>query len=365
MENKTNILICPLEWGLGHAARMIVLAQRLRELNYNVYAGAGEEHLALFRSEIPGIKCIDFPGFKPRYSRYFPQYSALFFQTPVLFYHIISEHFRLKRIIREYRIEIVISDNRFGLWNRKIKTVYVTHQLRIPFPGILRIFEFTGIMLHRAVIKKYSICMIPDLPDNTINLSGRLSHDIRFPKNAMYIGILSRFTDMVSRSGDSPVSFRHNTVILSGPEPQRSILEQKLAGIFMDKEPQTVFLGGRPGRNSPAGKSGNIISFDHLPGAAMKELICSSERIISRPGYTTIMELISLNRSALLIPTPGQTEQEYLAGWLGKRGWFSCSMQKHLGYTPPEAESKTIPAEEIISKSRSLLDEALKKISEV
>ncbi len=149
--------------------------------------------------KFPGSSVSISPDLNPGIHDIFHNTVALFLQTPVLFYHIISEHFRLKRIIRKYRIEIVISDNRFGLWNRKIKTVYVTHQLRIPFPKILRIFEFTGIMLHRAVIKKYSFCFIPDLPDNTINLSGRLSHDIKFPENAMYIGILSRFTDMVSR----------------------------------------------------------------------------------------------------------------------------------------------------------------------
>jgi len=364
LENKRNILICPLEWGLGHAARMIALATRLRELNYNVIIGAGEEHLALFRAEIPGIECIDFPGFKPGYSRYLPQYATLLLQTPVLFYTIISEHLRLRKIIRENKINIVISDNRFGLWNRKIKTVYVTHQLRIPFPKTFRIFEFAGILFHRAIIMKYTFCFIPDLPDNKINLSGRLSHGIKLPGNAMYIGILSRFTYMGSRSEDSPVSCRHNTVILSGPEPQRSILGQKLEGILKDKKPQTVFLGGRPDRDSAALQSDNIIFYNHMPGAAMKELISGSERIITRSGYTTIMELISLHRSALLIPTPGQTEQEYLASWHQEKGWFSGTLQKHLRDSLPEAEIKIVPAEEIISQSRSLLGEALKRISE-
>lgn len=343
---------------------MIALATRLRELNYNVIAGAGEEHLALFRTEIPGIECINFPGFKPGYSRYFPQYATLLLQTPVLFYNIISEHFRLKKIIREKRIDIVISDNRFGLWNRKTKTVYVTHQLRIPFPNTFQVFEFAGILFHRAIIKQFSLCFIPDLPDNNINLSGRLSHGVKLPGNALYIGILSRFTDMVSRTGDSPISCRHNTVILSGPEPQRSIMGQKLEVILKDKELQTVFLGGRPDRDPAASKSDNIIYYNHLPGASMKELISGSERIITRSGYTTIMELISLNCSALLIPTPGQTEQEYLANWHREKGWFSSTLQKYLRDSLPETEIKTIPAEEIISQSRLLLDKALKRISE-
>ena len=364
MENKRNILICPLEWGLGHAARMIALAAKLREMNYNVIAGAGEEHLAMFRNEIPGISCIIFPGFKPRYSRYFPQYVTLFLQTPVLLYHIVSEHSRLKKIIKENRIDVVISDNRFGLWNRKIKTVYVTHQIRIPFPKIFRIFELSGILLHRAVIKKYSLCLIPDLADNNINLSGRLSHGIKLPQNTIYTGILSRFTEMVSHPEDSPAGYRHKTVILSGPEPQRSIFRHKLEVIMKDKEPKTVFLSGLSETASPETKSGNIIFIGNLSGIAMKELISSSEGIITRSGYTSIMELVSLNRTALLVPTPGQTEQEYLAGWLREKGWFISVSQKELKEPLPDTGKGLIPAEEIISQSRLLLDEALRRISE-
>ncbi len=363
MENKRNILICPLEWGLGHAARMIVLAERIRKLNYNIIAGSGEEHLALFRSEIPGIDCISFPGFKPWYSRHLPQYAALMLQVPVLLYHIFSEHFRLKKIIRKYNINTVISDNRFGLWNRNIRTIYITHQVRIAFPKALRILEFTGVLLHRAVMKRYSVCFIPDLEDNVINLSGRLSHGIKLPDNTIYIGILSRFTDMISHPEDSPVSFRHNTVILSGPEPQRTILRLRLEMIMNAGEQVTVFLGGRPESDSPGTKTENIIFFDHLRGSAMKELIAGSERIITRSGFTTIMELLSLNRSALLVPTPGQPEQEYLAEWLKEKGWFTFIRQKDLKDLP-DKDHNVIPSEEILLQSGVLFKRALRIISE-
>ena len=138
MNKVKNILICPLEWGLGHAARMIPLARKLREMNNNIIIASGEEHLALFRTELPGLTYINFSGFRPGYSRYFPQYMTLLLKTPLLLYHIILEHFRLKKIIREHSIDIVISDNRFGLWNKEITTVYVTHMPLIPFPGPVR-----------------------------------------------------------------------------------------------------------------------------------------------------------------------------------------------------------------------------------
>ena len=363
MKTARNILICPLEWGLGHAARMIPLAVRLRDKNYNVIIGAGKEHQALFQNEIPGIMCIDFPGFKPEYSKYLPQYLSLLFKIPLLIYHIISEHKRLKTIIRDHKIDIVLSDNRFGLWNRSIKTVYFTHQLRIPFPTAFRIFEFIGIGIHKSIIKKYSYCFIPDLPGE-MNLSGRLSHGVKLPANALFIGILSRFTGVVSLPSDSPVSSPHNTIILSGPEPQRSLLRNKLTMIFKSRYPKTIILEGRPDKSPGGSESDNVVFYNHLSAAAMKELITSSETIISRSGYTTIMELISLNCSALLIPAPGQTEQEYLARYLYEKGWFSKVSQKDLKEKIPDEINHKVPGDEIISKSRLLLEGALTRLSE-
>jgi hypothetical protein len=363
VEHTRNILICPLEWGLGHSARMIPLAAGLLEQKHHVYAGGSKECLQFLRSELPLIKCIDFPGFSPRYSKYLPQYLVLIFQLPSLLFCSVREHFRLKKIIEKYKIDIVISDNRFGLWNRKVKTVYVTHQIRIPFPKIFRFLEFAGILLHRAIIRKYTYCFIPDLPGRP-NISGRLSHEVRLPGNSIYIGILSRFTAISSHPDESPVSGSHNTVILSGPEPQRSLLSEKLAAIFKDKTPDTVFLGGRPGLVAEMEKSGNIIYINHLKGTALKEVLIQSNQIISRSGYSTLMELVSLKKSALIIPTPGQTEQEYLAEWMKENDWFSPVKQKDLKDPLPETGDHQMPSEEMIVMSRLLLDNALKRLSE-
>ena len=231
MKEKRNILICPLEWGLGHAGRMIPVAEKLREMNYNIIFGAGTKLLTFLRREVPGLTYIDFPGFSPVYSGFLPQYLMLLFQIPSILFHSISEHIRLKKIISEYSVDIVISDNRFGLWNKKIKTIYITHQLRIPFPCFMSFLEFIGVLLHKQIIRKYSFCYIPDLPGE-LNLSGRLSHGIRLPDNTRYIGILSRFTGLISSSDGTHANFSHNTAILSGPEPQRRLLEQKIKGIF-------------------------------------------------------------------------------------------------------------------------------------
>ncbi len=363
MKEKKNILICPLEWGLGHAARMIPLAEKLRDQNFNIIFGAGEKHLAFLRGELPGLNYINFPGFRPAYSRILPQYIALLFQIPVLIYHVISEHFKLKKIIRDYSINIVISDNRFGLWNKKIPTVYITHQLLIPFPRFFSFLEFTGVYLHRKIMRKFTFCFIPDLPGD-INLTGRLSHGIKLPDNTRFTGILSRFSGL-PRSTDSPSPDQGQiTVILSGPEPQRGILEKKLTDIFKLRDQPVVILGGKPGEQGGMTSEGNIKHYDLLHRQAMKDVISGSGTIISRAGYTTIMELVSLGCSAILIPTPGQTEQEYLSRYLAGKGLFSAIPQNKLNDTVSFLPQKSGWNDEIVIQSGILLDKAIKELSE-
>ncbi|HBH84152.1 MAG: hypothetical protein A2X05_14020 [Bacteroidetes bacterium GWE2_41_25] len=385
MEKPKNILICPIEWGLGHATRMIPVASELLRHNHNVIFASGKEHLSLIRNELPECGFLSFPGFKPGYSRYLPQYISILLKLPLLLYHIALEHIRLSKIIRKYSIDIVISDNRFGLWNRNVKTVYVTHMLLIPFPGKMKFLEPAGAFIHRQIIKRYDFCFIPDLPGGN-NLSGRLSHGMIIPRNVRYIGILSRFINPQTPQGvpiapdsyrdgigvdlrkqtfeTSSPDFKYNIVILSGPEPQKEILKQKLISIFKDRDPVTIILEGKPGESMETGRIGNIILYSHLSSVDMRKTILNSEGIISRSGYTTVMDLMSLNCSALLIPTPGQTEQEYLAEYLTGQGLFLNILQKDLksGVQFPPKES--LNTSDLIEESRKLLTLALRELSE-
>lgn len=347
---------------MGHVARMIPVAKMLKDMNHNIFVGSGEEHLTFFRNEIPGLTYIKFPGFNPRYSRFLPQYLTLLLKTPDLLYQIILEHFRLKKIIREHSIDIVISDNRFGLWNRSVTSVYVTHMPLIPFPKRMRFLEFIGIFLHRKIIKKYSFCFIPDLPGD-LNVSGRLSHGMKLPPNVRYIGILSRL--QTGGEQDRNIQkIQQNLAILSGPEPQREIFKQKLIMLFKDREPGIVILGGRPSEKDDVARSGNITFYNHLPATEMKQLIERSHNIISRSGYTTIMELISLNCSALLVPTPGQTEQEYLAEYLSGKGWFSTIAQSELKNGITFTAAGAFATDEMTRQSPVLFINALNELLE-
>jgi hypothetical protein len=341
---------------------MIPLARKLGEMGNNIFIASGEEHLSLFRTELPGFTYISFPGFRPGYSRHLPSWLVMLCKIPALIYHIVREHSELKRIVRRNSIDIVVSDNRFGLWNKNATTVYVTHMLRIPFPKPFRFAEIIGIAIHRAIIKKYDFCFIPDLPGET-NLSGRLSHGLRLPPNAMYIGLLSRFSGITTIESGS-FGYRHNTVILSGPEPQRGILKQRLEDHLRAKDPTNLFLCGKPGQKNEMTREGSFIYFNHLDGAMMSEALRSSGCIISRSGYTTIMELISLGCKALLIPTPGQTEQEYLAGYLGEKGWFRSVSQKNIETIEMSSSEAKFNSKMMIEQSEELLEKAIRTLLE-
>jgi hypothetical protein len=336
------------------------MARKLREMNNNIIIGAGNDHLSFFRNELPEFTLIPFSGFRPGYSRFLPQYLSLLLKTPILLYHIIREHSQLKKIIREHNVDIVISDNRFGLWNTKVTSVYITHMPLIPFPKSLRSLEFIGVYLHSYIIKKYSLCFIPDL-EGEMNFTGRLSHSIKLPDNVRYIGILSRFSIKLQASKETGNNI-YNTVILSGPEPQREILKQKLAALFFGREPVTVILEGKPGNGKEKVEKGNITYYNHLSESEMNDLITGSKTILTRSGYTTIMELISLNCSALLIPTPGQTEQEYLAEYLSEKGWFSTLEQSKINEGILVPVNRTLFPGFIVEQSNVLLAKALEEL---
>jgi hypothetical protein len=341
---------------------MIPVAAELLASGNNVFIGSGKEHINLFRNELDGLKYIDFPGFRIKYSRWLPQYVKIILSAPSFIYHILREHRQLRRVIREYRIDIVISDSRLGLWNKRITTVFVTHMVRVPYPKPLRFLENAGHPLMRRVFSKFDFCFIPDLPGET-NLSGKLSHGMNYPANTRFVGILSRF-GRVPAGSDLRSDRFYCTVILSGPEPQRTMLREKVTTMLEGKGKPSVILEGRPGEKRESITRGDIISISHLPAGEMKNTILESEHVITRSGYTTLMELVTIGRSALIIPTPGQAEQEYLADLMAERGWFGTVRQNCLNNEIILPGSKAKWPSGIYEESRKLLVEALNELLE-
>jgi len=312
-----KILIAPLDWGLGHATRCVPVIKELLKEGHQVIVAADGITRDLLLGEFPQLQFIHLTGYGLTYSRRIPAWLKIVFQVPKIIYRIIAEHGELKRIISKNKIDVVVSDNRFGLWNKKVCSVYITHQVMIKCPPGLKLFEPLLHYMHKWFIKKYDFCWIPDY-DGIINLSGDLSHKYPLPANARFIGPLSRFTYEATEK-----TFEHDLcVIVSGPEPARSKFENIILSQLQQYEGKAILVIGKPGEKTETMiRNTKVVS--HLSGAGLSRAIASSSFVICRAGYSGIMDLSSLGKDALLIPTPGQTEQEYLGEYLSAKKIFA------------------------------------------
>lgn len=316
MDSIKKVLVCPLNWGLGHASRIIPVIYELIQQKYDVHIGADGHTMVLIKQEFPGLKYIRFPSFSVTYAKGSLLALRIILQIPKIIYGIFKEHNELKKIISSYSIELVISDNRYGLWNRKINTVFVTHQIFIKLPVLARFMEPCINRIIRHIILKYDQCWIPDFPDADNNLTGDLSHRAKIPHNVKYIGVLSRFTQYTENMRIPGDYLYDLIVIISGPEPQRTLLEKSISEKIRASDYKAFIIQGKPGERSAQDVSKNLTTSPHMPASELLDVINKSKYIICRSGYSTIMDLIVLKRTAMLIPTPGQTEQEYLARYL-------------------------------------------------
>ena len=321
MKKKKKILICPLNWGLGHATRDVPIIEMLLKNNYEVIIAASSEPLIYLTKEFPDLEIINFPNYKVRYSKRKSQLLRMAILIPKILICTLREHIKLKKLIKQYNIDIIISDNRFGLWNKNIYSIFITHQLKIKFPVWLSSFEFVYKGLLKFIINRYDECWIPDF-DGEMNLSGELSHINNTLKKIKFIGHLSRFK--LSEKNDSEKNEFDLLFILSGPEPQRTLLEEK---IYKQTANCNLRMAIVRGTEKQAPFKFSFPTYDLLNTNRLNKLINISDKIISRSGYSSIMDLVALNKKAILIPTPGQPEQEYLAKYLKEKGLFLSMSQ--------------------------------------
>jgi uncharacterized protein (TIGR00661 family) len=318
-----KILIAPLDWGLGHATRCIPIVRELLLAGHEVIIAADGNGEHILREEFPELQFIKLEGYRLSYSKSVPAWLKIILQLPKIMGVMRREHAALKKIIDEHQIGVVISDNRFGLWNKKVKTIYVTHQLMIKCPRGFKLFEPALHALHKMIIRKYDHCWVPDYP-GTENLSGDLSHKYSLPPNAEFIGPLSRFEHGKKHDIEYDLC-----IILSGPEPSRTSFEKKVWALLENYKGKCIVILGRPGHHHSSA-NGHIKIFSHLNSDVLEKAILSSRFVICRSGYSGIMDLVALKKDALLVPTPGQTEQEYLAENLSAKRIFQFVTQKEF-----------------------------------
>ena len=351
---KPRILVAPLDWGLGHATRCIPVIYELLRLDCDVWlAGEGIQE-ALLKEEFPGLSFLPLPGYHVHYGR-----SAagmlwnLVRQSGKILRAIKDENNWLKKMVGEYGFDAVISDNRYGLYHSTIPCIFITHQLAIK--------TLFGKWLERLLqkrnykyINRFTECWVPD-DESENNLAGELSHPGKKPAIPLkYTGALSRFKSFPPVS--SPAELKdHLLIILSGPEPQRTIFENRIIDDIVHYPGTATIARGLPGAVNLIPSTNTIKFYNHLPAEELNKEMIGAEYIISRSGYSTIMDIIKLGKKSILIATPGQTEQEYLAKYLQEKKIaltisqksfsISSALQsvKSFSYTIPKIEEVKLP----------------------
>ncbi len=330
---QKRVLIAPLDWGLGHATRCIPLIQSLAANGCEVLIAASGHIASLLQQEFPNMTVIPLKGYQISYTRrkfWLPLH--LLGQLPQLIRTVYREHQWLKKTVQQYNIDAVISDNRLGLWHKNLPCVYITHQLAIQTGT--RFFNWLAQKMHYWFINRYQACWVPDAAQ-TPNLAGILSHPKRLPQVPMhYLGPLSRM-----EKKEAPAVLYDLVLLLSGPEPQRSIFEKILLQQLITHPCKALLVRGLPGNDGPMPPlPPHVTAVNHLPAAELGQALQQTEWVICRSGYTTVMDLVRLGKKAILVPTPGQTEQEYLGRYLQQQGLF-YSVPQHLFNLPTDLEN--------------------------
>ena len=306
---KGKTLVCPLNWGLGHATRCVPIIRKLMDEGHEPVIVADGFPLAFLQQEFPTLRFIEFPSYSIYYSSGKSQVGAMIFNLPKIITGIINEHLWLRNLLRTEHFDQVISDNRFGMWSRRVHSVYITHQLMVKMPVNLIFLESLVHQIHKAFINRYDECWIPDTESS--GLSGDLSHKYPLPCNAKFIGPQSRFQGMENVEPNTNFEI---VAVISGIEPQRTIFEDNLILKYKNRTEKTLIVRGQPNASKDEKQIGNITLVSHLPYAELAAVLLGAKKIICRSGYSGIMDLDALEclQKAELIPTPGQTEQEYL-----------------------------------------------------
>ena len=306
-----KILVAPLNWGLGHASRCVPLVQRLLDEGHEVVLGGDGDSLTLLRKHFPKQRYTYLAPLNMRYSTGNRQVWAMLKALPQLMFWSLKDHTMLQAILREEHFDQIISDNRFGFYNKQVECVYITHQLHIMLPRGWRWAESLASRMHARVYTRFNKVWVPDYEERRESLAGDLSHN---GTKVEYIGPLSRFAG-IPESRDQVNTNYAVVAVLSGLEPHRTMLEKELLSRYKDFDEQVLIVQGLLSRPNTRIKRGNITIVPYLADKELAGALQGAKHIIARSGYSTIMDFYQLGvlHKSELIPTPGQPEQEYLA----------------------------------------------------
>ncbi|MBL7870516.1 MAG: hypothetical protein JNM78_02805 [Cyclobacteriaceae bacterium] len=325
-----HILVAVLDWGLGHATRSIVVINALLEKGCSVSIAGNGQSLELLKQEYPQLNFHELQSYDVLYSNGRPFILNIFLQLPKFLKAIRLENKQVEELIDKNKFDAVISDNRYGCWSKEIPSVLITHQLNLQMPVYFSwLSGFINYFNHRQ-IRKFTECWVPDFVLNPI--TGRLTSTENL--SVRFIGMLSRFNPKKIEENDNLIMG-----VVSGPEPQRSVFEELLVNEMEKQTRDCIIVRGTP--KDEERRHSRIKFVNHLHTNELKELIQKAGIIVSRSGYSTIMDLSVLGKKQIIfIPTPGQTEQEYLAEQLRDRKIALIQKQAEFNLTKAMTDVK-------------------------
>ncbi len=329
---KPTILVAPLHWGLGHATRCIPIIHALIADGYCPIIASDGAALELLQKEFPNQIFETLPSYSIRYASNRSAFKrVLIAQIPKLIKAVILEKKRTAHLVKKYDLTGIISDNRFGVRHASVPSVILSHQLQLLSGTTTPISSF----LNRMQINAFDACWVPDTSGQYC--SGALSDPSNIKVPVYYTGILSRFTYQKLEQKEQLL------VLLSGPEPQRSILEEIVTAQLQNSSLRVVLVCGNVEENQNVAQIGSITKYNFMLQKELEEVIQTSALVISRSGYTTLLDMIRLQKRVLLIPTPGQSEQEYLADYFHSKEMAHCVSQEDFTYKDVQKALKYTP----------------------
>ncbi len=319
-----RVLVAPLDWGLGHASRCVPVIRALQQLGCSVFlAGAGPS-LKLLQTEFPKLPAFHLPPYNPVYPHKGSMMVKMLLQVGRFNRVVRAEHRATVELVGQQGIDAIIADNRYGCYVDGKPCVLITHQLNLQAPIPWQGLALLANSVTRRYLRKFTGCWVPDFPGSM--LTGKLSATT--DKQIRFIGPLSRF-------GFPPEQTQTQydvLALISGPEPQRSLFETLVSQQLVQSGKKALIVRGVIHQNRNW-LSENVEVVDYLSGATLEQALLQSEIVLARSGYSTIMDLARLQKKAIFVPTPGQTEQEYLASRFEKSGITFFMNQKSFSLT--------------------------------
>lgn len=304
-------------WGLGHATRSLPVIRKLIDEDNEITIISKGRSLELLKKELgKDIEYIDIPDYPMLLSenaRQFMVKSLVYW--PMFIRRMQSGLSKLTKMLETRRCDVIISDGRYDIYSKRVPSFFISHQIRIMNPLRIKMLESGSEIFNLFFFKRFVGVIVPDFRDD--DLSGDLSHNLRRLDEGKihYVGVLS---DFKKKNMKKDIDY---LISISGPEPQRTILEKKLLSQVDQLDGNIVVTLGKSEKKGMLSRK-NIATYSFLTKEKREDLLNRAKLVVSRSGYSTIMDLAVVGAKALIIPTPGQIEQIYLADYHKRRGTF-------------------------------------------